>query len=145
MLKHDTEGLLATIAGELGRLKNPVVVEGHTDARPYADAKGTYSNWELSSDRANAARRVMAGAGLREDQVVAVRGYAAMHLRTPDDPMDPRNRRVSILVPALAMTPEEAARIGKLGAASVASTTVSGAHGAVSDARIAQPSESAKH
>ncbi len=57
-----------------------------------------YSNWELSADRANAARRVMEAVGLNPGQVQSVRGFAATQLRLPEAPMDPRNRRVSIVV-----------------------------------------------
>jgi chemotaxis protein MotB len=57
-----------------------------------------YSNWELSADRANAARRTMERAGLREGQVTAIRGFADTVLRVPAKPLDPRNRRVSVVV-----------------------------------------------
>ena len=55
--------MLGVMAQELGKLKNRITIEGHTDSRPFA-AKGLYSNWELSSDRANAARRLMTSSGL---------------------------------------------------------------------------------
>jgi chemotaxis protein MotB len=89
--------LLQFLAAELATLPNPVVLEGHTDARPYVQ-RADYSNWELSSDRANAARRILDGAGLRAGQLTQVRGYADRTLRTPDAPRDPRNRRVTILM-----------------------------------------------
>jgi chemotaxis protein MotB len=89
--------LLRFLAVELATLPNPVVLEGHTDARPYGQ-RADYSNWELSSDRANAARRILEGAGLRAGQLTQVRGYADRTLRTPDAPRDPRNRRVTILM-----------------------------------------------
>lgn len=94
----ETERVLTLIAAELGRLARPVIVEGHTDSRPYS-ADGAYSNWELSADRANAARRVMEAGGLTREQVTGVRGYADRHLRVAGQPLDPRNRRVSIVVP----------------------------------------------
>ncbi len=97
-LKPMTGHMLSLIAGELGRLARPVILEGHTDSRPYAGER-SYSNWELSADRANAARRVMEASGLRPEQVRNVRGYADRVLRLPDAPLDPRNRRVSIVVP----------------------------------------------
>ncbi len=96
-LKPETGRILAAIAKELGQLPNDVVLEGHTDSRPYS-RRGDYSNWELSSDRANAARRIMASGGLRDHQVKAVRGFADTKLRLQDLPLDPRNRRVSIVV-----------------------------------------------
>ncbi len=96
-LKSETERILSAIAKELGQLPNDVVMEGHTDSLPYA-RRGDYSNWELSADRANAARRVMERGGLRDHQIKAVRGFADTKLRLPDQPMDSRNRRVSIVV-----------------------------------------------
>ena len=89
--------LLVLIAQELGKVPNKVSLEGHTDSKPYA-LKGKYSNWELSTDRANAARRIMQQDGLREDQVSQVRGFADQELRNPKDPYDPSNRRISIIV-----------------------------------------------
>jgi chemotaxis protein MotB len=82
-------------------------VEGHTDAKPFV-GKGNYSNWELSSDRANAARRLMQQAGLRDDQVSQVRGFADQRLRSPNDPLDPSNRRVSIIVQYINTDPGDA-------------------------------------
>jgi chemotaxis protein MotB len=89
--------IFAKLAEEVGTLPNLVVIEGHTDAKPFNGARD-YSNWELSSDRANAARRLMMSHGLRPDQVAQVRGYADQHLRKPGAPEDPSNRRISILV-----------------------------------------------
>jgi chemotaxis protein MotB len=96
-LAPGTERVLSLIARELGKLKNSVVIEGHTDSRPYSTAD-VYSNWELSADRANAARRVMERTGLAAGQVRGVRGYADRHLRVTQAPLDPRNRRVSVIV-----------------------------------------------
>jgi len=95
-LKERTIRLLQAIARELGSLSNPIVVEGHTDSRRYTTS-GAYTNWELSADRANAARRVMDGV-LPNGRLSEVRGYADTRLRFPKDPLDPRNRRVSIIV-----------------------------------------------
>jgi chemotaxis protein MotB len=92
-----TVKLLSVIAGELGRVPNPVAIEGHTDSVPYR-GRANYTNWELSTDRANAARRVMESRGLRPHQVVEVRGYADSRPREPMHPTNPINRRVSILV-----------------------------------------------
>jgi chemotaxis protein MotB len=98
-LNPGTERVLALIASELGTLKNPVMVEGHTDSAPYASKTGTgYSNWELSADRANAARRAMEKGGLWKGQVHGIRGYADTSLRIPDKPLDPHNRRVTVIV-----------------------------------------------
>ncbi len=93
----ETERVLGIIARELGTLDNQVVLEGHTDSRAYTESEH-YTNWELSADRANAARRIMERQGLRGDQVVSVRGHADRQLRVPANPLDPRNRRVSVVV-----------------------------------------------
>jgi len=89
--------LLVKLAQELGKLPNKVAIEGHTDSKPFSRG-GEYGNWELSVDRANAARRLMQENGLREDQVTNVRGYANQNLRKPDQPLDPSNRRISLIV-----------------------------------------------
>ena len=89
--------VLVKLAGELGKLPNKVAIEGHTDAKPFA-TQGEYGNWELSTDRANAARRLMQENGLRRDQVTQVRGYGDQRLRKPEAPEDPSNRRVSLIV-----------------------------------------------
>ena len=96
-LHGEAEHLLSVIGKELGALSHDLDIEGHTDSRQYA-ASDRYSNWELSADRANTARRVMERAGVRLNQVTSVRGMADRELRVPEDPFDPRNRRVSILV-----------------------------------------------
>jgi chemotaxis protein MotB len=90
--------MLKMIAAELGRMPNRLLIEGHTDARPFSGRKGSYSNWELSADRANAARKLMQQSGLRPGQVAEVRGFADQRLRKPDDPDNASNRRVSIIV-----------------------------------------------
>jgi chemotaxis protein MotB len=89
---------LIALSKELGGVPNKISIEGHTDSRPLVRHGGEYGNWELSVDRANAARRLMQENGLRADQVTQVRGYADQHLRKPDAPDDPSNRRISILV-----------------------------------------------
>ena len=96
-LKARSIKLLNVIAQELAKLKNPVVIEGHTDSNPL-NGKNGYSNWELSTDRANAARHAMEEHGLPASQVIAVRGYADRKLLHPEDPTHFSNRRVSILV-----------------------------------------------
>ena len=96
VLKGESEKILGIIASEIGSLPNTVVIEGHTDSQPYAN--GNRSNWELSTDRANAARRVMLANGLNAPQVAAVRGFADRDLRMPADPLNAKNRRVSIVV-----------------------------------------------
>jgi chemotaxis protein MotB len=96
-LEPSTDHLLALIGRELRGLPNNILIEGHTDARPYAGGQRGYSNWELSSDRANAARRVLQPV-VRERQISEVRGLADRSLRVPGDPLHYSNRRVTILV-----------------------------------------------
>jgi chemotaxis protein MotB len=96
-LNGDGRDLLITLAQELGKLPNKISIEGHTDSKPYATS-GNYSNWELSTDRANAARRLMQANGVRADQITQVRGFADQRLRKLDNPLDSSNRRVSLIV-----------------------------------------------
>ncbi|MFZ0136039.1 MAG: flagellar motor protein MotB [Candidatus Sulfotelmatobacter sp.] len=105
-LNADGRELLITLAQELGKLPNTLSIEGHTDSKPYA-ASGSYSNWELSSDRANAARRLMQSNGIRSNQVSQVRGFADQRLRKLDNPLDPANRRISLIVQYVAKDPDE--------------------------------------
>jgi chemotaxis protein MotB len=90
--------LLGLVAAIVGRLPNEVAVEGHTDIRQYARQGRAYSNWELSADRANSARRVLEASGLRERQIVRVVGFADHELLVADDPLNAQNRRVSVIV-----------------------------------------------
>ena len=89
--------ILLMLAQQLGKLPNRITIEGHTDATPYAGLRD-YDNWELSVDRANSARRFMQQNGLGGQQVSQVRGYADQRLRKPQDPKDPSNRRISLIV-----------------------------------------------
>jgi chemotaxis protein MotB len=88
--------LIQVLATELLKLPNKVAIEGHTDSTPYGRAD--YSNWELSSDRANAARRILVHHGLSPDRISQVRGFADQRLLLKNDPMNPSNRRISIIV-----------------------------------------------
>jgi chemotaxis protein MotB len=96
-LNADGREVLVTLAQEIGKLPNKVSIEGHTDSKPYATS-GNYTNWELSTDRANAARRLMEANGLQPNQVSQVRGFADQRLRKMEDPLDPSNRRISLTV-----------------------------------------------
>jgi chemotaxis protein MotB len=93
----DGRQILVMLAHELGKLPNTISIEGHTDDKPFAD-RGNYSNWELSADRANSARRMMQENGVGPKQVSQVRGYADQRLRKPKSPEDPSNRRISVVV-----------------------------------------------
>lgn len=85
------------LAGEIGKLPNKISIEGHTDSKPYS-GKSNYSNWELSTDRANATRRFMQEQGVEPNQVTQVRGFADQRLKKPTAPEDPSNRRISIVI-----------------------------------------------
>jgi chemotaxis protein MotB len=108
ILRGESMRMLNVIAVELGKLTNDVVLEGHTDSHKYSSGDG-YGNWELSSDRANAARRVMVGHGLGPAQLRTVRGFADTQLHYAQDPFDPRNRRISIVVRSQAAASLESA------------------------------------
>jgi chemotaxis protein MotB len=95
----DGQEILIMLAQELGNLPNTISIEGHTDAKPFSQGvDANYGNWELSSDRANAARRVMQRHGLGARQVTQVRGFADQQLRKPNAPEDASNRRISLIV-----------------------------------------------
>lgn len=131
-LNNSGKELLSLLAGELAKVPNHISVEGHTDAKPFA-GKSSYSNWELSSDRANAARRLMQQSdGLRPDQVTQVRGFADQRLRNAKDPLDAANRRVSIIVQYINSTPDEA------------ETSVEGAKGGPNEPKDGKPSAAEK-
>jgi len=89
--------LLGVLSAQLSRLPNKVAIEGHTDSMMYSGAR-TYDNWDLSSDRANEARRLMQAEGIRPDQISQVRGFADRQPRLPDHPDDPSNRRITLIV-----------------------------------------------
>jgi chemotaxis protein MotB len=93
------QGLLRVLGAELGGMPNRLVIEGHTDARPFRNAQPSrgYGNWELSADRANSARRLLHAYGVRSGQVAEVRGFADQQ-PAEEDPGSARNRRVSVVV-----------------------------------------------
>jgi chemotaxis protein MotB len=96
-LSDTGQKLVGMLAGQLKSLPNHLLLEGHTDAQPYSTDTG-YTNWELSADRANSARRVLQQDGVGKSQISQVRGYADQLLRVKNDPLDPTNRRISLIV-----------------------------------------------
>jgi chemotaxis protein MotB len=94
---QDTKDVLIQIAKEIGKISNRAMIAGHTDRRPYSDQRH-YSNWELSSDRANGARRVLVENGMKPEQIARVVGYADTQLLNEKDPYADANRRITILV-----------------------------------------------
>jgi chemotaxis protein MotB len=97
LLPH-TRDILHQIGRVLNDVPNRVTLSGHTDATPYLGGERGYSNWELSTDRANASRRELIAGGMREDKVMRVVGLSSAVLFDKKDPVNPINRRISIIV-----------------------------------------------
>ncbi|MCP5405612.1 MAG: OmpA family protein [Pseudomonadaceae bacterium] len=93
-----TRKMLAVVANVLATLPNKLAVGGHTTAVPFRGASPAYTNWELSGDRAQVARRVMQDEGIMEKRMQRVAGYAAQELLVVDHPADVRNARLSVIV-----------------------------------------------
>ena len=89
--------LFQTLAREIAALPNDVVLEGHTDSKPFRGGDETYGNWELSFDRANMTRRVMLANGVRPEQIAEIRGYADRQPVTADS-SEAKNRRISVIL-----------------------------------------------
>jgi len=98
VLKDYMKGILRSLTAVLNEVDNKLTISGHTDATPYASGDAGYSNWELSSDRANACRREMVAAGMKESKMLRVTGLASSVPLTEKDPMGPVNRRIAIVV-----------------------------------------------
>jgi len=96
-IKSYTTNILEELAATIGTLSNKISVSGHTDAAIFTDRKD-YSNWELSSERANSARRSLVKGGISEDKIAQVVGLSSSVLFDQNDPLNPTNRRISILV-----------------------------------------------
>jgi chemotaxis protein MotB len=98
VLKPYMRDLLHLIAEVLTEVPNRLTLEGHTDAAPFGAGERGYSNWELSSDRANASRRELVAGGLPDARVLRVQGLSSSTLFDAKDPLSPANRRISIIV-----------------------------------------------
>jgi len=107
LVKSYMRDLLAELGNVLAEVPNRLTLEGHTDATPFGAGERGYSNWELSSDRANASRRELIYGGLPEDRVLRVQGLASISPYDTKDPFHPANRRISIIV----MNAEAEARV----------------------------------
>ncbi|KTC82707.1 flagellar motor protein MotB [Legionella cherrii] len=98
-LNPNMDPMFAQIAKLLSTVPNAIIIEGHTDAHPYHNPDELeYTNWELSTQRANAARRALIKAGLNPDRVKRVSGFGSTMLLNLKDPYAPENRRISIIV-----------------------------------------------
>lgn len=98
LVKPYMSSILRGIGAALGDVENRIALAGHTDATPYGSGERGYSNWELSSDRANASRRELVVGGLPDNRLLRVEGLASSQLLRPEAPTDPINRRISIVV-----------------------------------------------
>lgn len=97
-LEPYTKAILREIGKTLNDVPNKISLSGHTDAAAYGYGSKGYSNWELSSDRANASRRELIAGGMSEDKIVRVVGLSSVVLLDKEDPLNPSNRRISIIV-----------------------------------------------
>jgi chemotaxis protein MotB len=97
-LEPRARDILRALAPTLNSLPNKISLSGHTDAKPYALTSKNYSNWELSSDRAHAARRTLIEGDMQEERLIRVIGLSSSVLLDPQDPLNPINRRISIIV-----------------------------------------------
>jgi len=89
--------LLEAVAKVINQLPNRLAISGHTDANPYYKADGT-TDWELSAGRANASRRILEMNGVANDRIYSVAGKAASEPLVPEDPYQPANRRISVVL-----------------------------------------------
>lgn len=106
-LQPYTQEILQELATYLNRVDNRIALTGHTDIAPFIGGAAGYTNWELSAERANAARRALVAGGLDEDKVARVVGLSSSALFDRENPRNPINRRISIVV--LNQAAEEAA------------------------------------
>lgn len=98
VLKDYTKVILDQIAKALNGVNDPISIAGHTDSLTYSGGEKGYSNWDLSADRANAARRELISAGLKENKIMQIRGLADALPLYKNDPANPGNRRIDIVV-----------------------------------------------
>lgn len=97
-LKNEAKEILQKVGYEINKLPNNVTIEGHTDIRPFNTGNWEYTNYELSADRANSARRALLEGGLDKSKIDDIRGYASNRLRDKEDPYNIVNRRISIII-----------------------------------------------
>jgi chemotaxis protein MotB len=97
-LKDYTREVMRAIGGLLNDVENAISLAGHTDAAQYALGERGYSNWELSADRANASRRELVAGGMKENKILRVVGLGSSLPLDPDNPLNPMNRRISLVV-----------------------------------------------
>lgn len=120
--------LLGVVAKQIAALPNKIQVAGHTDATPFPAGSG-FTNWELSANRAAAARRILAANGVGDDRINSVVGKADRDLRIPEDPRAPGNRRITLMLLREPTPPSASAAPGTPGGPTAASATVNGPAG----------------
>ncbi len=98
LLKDYTRDIMRAIGGLLNGVDNAISLAGHTDSKQYAGGERGYSNWELSTDRANASRRELVAGGMNESKILRVVGLASSLPLDVADPLNPMNRRISLVV-----------------------------------------------
>ncbi|MCB0359194.1 MAG: OmpA family protein [Bdellovibrionales bacterium] len=136
-IEPDAEKELLAIASTLSQLPNPIDIEGHTDARPFrSKSPDGYDNWDLSTDRANSARRVLERAGIQNWQIARVVGYADQRLKVPSDPFAPGNRRITI---SMRYTTQAAAALSSAHAQETKSVPIKRPGTVAPPARVAKP------
>lgn len=96
-IRPEARHIVASIGKVLASSRRPMIIDGHTDARPLNQPM--YNNWDLSTDRAAAVRRLFQTVGVQDNQVIQVRGNADRKLRRPGDPFSSENRRVTVMLP----------------------------------------------
>ncbi len=97
-LQPYTKEILQEIGHALNDVPNKITLSGHTDAAQYSNGEKSYSNWELSADRANASRRVLVAGGMDETKLLRVVGLSSAVPFDKQNPLNPANRRISIIV-----------------------------------------------
>lgn len=95
-LNENAKKIIHELTKAIIDVPNKVIIEGHTDALSFAGSK--YTNWELSTERASAARQVLESSGMNQDRIVMVAGYASNIPLIKNDPSNPANRRISIVI-----------------------------------------------
>jgi chemotaxis protein MotB len=127
--------ILRGIGPVLNAQPNKITLSGHTDATQYTQGDKSYSNWELSADRANASRRELIAGGMQDSKVLRVMGVASSMNLNQEDPFAPINRRISIVV----LNHRAEAEIENANAANVGPKPATGQHGAVGQSAVNLP------
>jgi chemotaxis protein MotB len=129
--------ILREIGKSLNDVPNKVSLSGHTDAVPYLGGERGYSNWELSADRANASRRELIVGGMEEEKVIRVLGLSSSVNLDKENPYNPTNRRISVVV----MTKQAEAALHASRASVDIENQTGAASGAIGDLPMARPTQ----